>query len=149
MVCSLIAAIKELAGRVEGKAPWIVPPCPDIVDELQRAIGLNRKDADAVVQAIPSVDELAIRTDQDLRAKIASSVSLRQRRDGLPCCEFPRLIVEEHDGRALFLNGIEPLSIRVKRKVPRTITWRQRDGRRFSERQLAELFVKVPDEYLV
>ena len=60
IVASLIAAIEELAGRVEVEASWVVAACPFLPNKRQVAFWAYGKDADAVVQPIARIDKSAI-----------------------------------------------------------------------------------------
>ena len=48
VVRSLIAAIEEPAGQVEGEAAGVVPACPLLANERQGSVRADRKNADAV-----------------------------------------------------------------------------------------------------
>ena len=63
VVAALIAAIEELAGRVEAKAARIVPARPFFADVGQSPIGSYGKKRDAVVQSIARIDKSAIDGD--------------------------------------------------------------------------------------
>ena len=79
VVCTLIARVEKLAGRVELEAPTIVPTRPLIVDERKLAFLSNGKDSDTVVQAIASVNVFAIMRYENLRAEVAPGVARWQR----------------------------------------------------------------------
>src|SRR5581483_276957 len=81
VVAALVAAVEEAARRVEVEAARVVPALPLLPGVLQRAVRADRKDRDAVVQAVAGVDELAARRDQDLRAEVAPREAGRQRRE--------------------------------------------------------------------
>ena len=65
-------------------------------------------------------------------------------RDG----QSPRsgIVVEQHDGRAFLLNGVEPTAVGVKMEMPRPVSGGQRDRGRFARSQHALLLVELPDE---
>ena len=83
VVASLIAAIQELASRVEVEAARIISSRPFFTGIFQRAVLVDGKDPDAVVQSIAGVHILAIRGHQDLGAEVAPGEPRRQGRDRL------------------------------------------------------------------
>ena len=83
-VGSLIAAVKELARRVEAEAARIITSRPFFAQEGQLAVGTNGKDADAVVQSVARINEFPVVRNENLRAKIRARKLGRQRRDCLP-----------------------------------------------------------------
>src|SRR5207248_3858153 len=84
VVATLVAAVEEAAGGVEGEATGIVPPRPLLPDVRQLAIRADGEDRDAVVQPVARVDEAPIGRDQDLRAEVAAGEPRRQGGDRLP-----------------------------------------------------------------
>ena len=60
VVGSLIAAIEELARRVEVEAARIIPSCPFFPDEGEIAVWANGEDPDAVMQPVARIDESSI-----------------------------------------------------------------------------------------
>jgi hypothetical protein len=60
VVTALIAAIEELARRVEVEAARIVPACPFFPDIGQGAVWSYGKNPDAVVQPVVRIDKPAI-----------------------------------------------------------------------------------------
>ena len=60
VVGSLIAAVQEPTAGIEAETARIVASCPFFIDEAQFAVIADRKNADAVVQAVAGVDELSV-----------------------------------------------------------------------------------------
>lgn len=60
VVCPLIAAIQKLAGGIEGETSRVVSARPFLSHIFQLAIVADVENADAVVQPIPGIHELAI-----------------------------------------------------------------------------------------
>src|SRR5262249_13034099 len=106
VVGSLIAAIKQLAGRIEVEAARVVPARRVFPDVGKRAVGSDGKNADAVVQPIARIDKLAISGNQDLGAEVTARKPGRQGGDRLPGRQpaFFGIVVEQDDGRAFLLN---------------------------------------------
>ena len=77
VVCSLVAAIKELPCGVKLEAAWIIASRPFIVNEAQFSAGGYSEDTDRIMQAVARVDESAVVGNQDFRAKIAARVMRR------------------------------------------------------------------------
>src|SRR3954469_12479631 len=123
IVVALIAAIEKSAARIEIEAAWIIPARPFFTDETQFAVCTNGKDRDAIVHSIAGVHEATVRGDENLRAEITSGKAGRQRGDRLPRREpaRSRIEIKTHDGRAFFLDRIQPTPVWMKCKVPRTI----------------------------
>ena len=66
VVAPLIAAEQEPARRVEVEAARIIAVRLFLSDVRQRAVGADRKDADAVVQPIAGIDEFSVERHEDL-----------------------------------------------------------------------------------
>ena len=79
VVRTLIAAVEKLTGRIELKTPRIVPPCPLFRDIGELAAWTNRKDCNAVMQAVASVDKLPVVGNENLRTEIAACKTARKR----------------------------------------------------------------------
>lgn len=65
VVTALVAAIQETASWVESETAWIISMSPFFPNKLQITIGTDRKDYDAVVQAVSGVDMPPIVGNQD------------------------------------------------------------------------------------
>ena len=90
VVGPLVAAVEELARRVEGEAARIVAARPLVARRRSaRRSAPTAKIADAVVQPVAGVDEPAVGRDEDLRAEVAAGEAGRQGRDGLPRRQAP------------------------------------------------------------
>lgn len=148
MVRPLIAAIQECPGGVEAEAPGVIAAGPLLAQVFERALFFDLEDADAVVQAVPHVDEAAILGNQDLRAEVAACIPRRERRQGLPVRQRAgvAVVVEEGNGRSFFLYGIEPAAIRVEVEVPGTIPRGKGDLVLAGGCQFARAGIKGPDE---
>ena len=72
VVAALIAAVEELAGRIEVETARIVPTRPFIAGVFQRAIRADGEDADAIVQPVADVDVFAIGGDQNPGAEVTA-----------------------------------------------------------------------------
>ena len=127
VVPSLIAGIKESAGRIEVKAARIVSMSPFLRDEGQLPSFANREYPNTVVQTVARIDEPAIVRDQDLSGEITAGESGRQAGDSLPVGQpsVYCIVVEQDDVRTFFLEGVAPASVRVKGKMPRPVPWRE------------------------
>ena len=60
VVSSLVAAIEKLPLGIEAEAARVVPTCPFFTDMGQGTSFTDRKNPDAVVQAIASINKPAI-----------------------------------------------------------------------------------------
>ena len=78
VVGSLIAAIKELAARVEVETSRIVAARPFFSDECQKAVGTDRKDSHTVVQSVTGIHKATISGDKDFRTEVTAGKSRRQ-----------------------------------------------------------------------
>ena len=139
VVAALIAAVEELAGRIEVEAAGIIASRPFLPEERQVAVRADGEDPDAVVQPVARIDESPVGRDQDLGAEVAAGESGRQGGDRLPRGQPPRrgIVVEQDDGRALLLDGVEPSAIGMEMEMPRPVAGRQRDRVRFIRSQHA------------
>src|SRR4051812_9310004 len=72
VVAALVAAVEEAAGRIKGETAWVVAARPFLADILHLTASADGQDANAVVQSIADVEELAVGRDQDLRAEVAA-----------------------------------------------------------------------------
>ena len=151
IITALITAIEELSRGIEREAARIISLSPDFTLHGQTAVGSNRENGDAVMQAVPCIQEAAVRRDSDSRAEVAAGEACRESGNRLPFSEgsFLCVEVEKDDRRSFFLNGVQPSSIRVEIKVTRSVARRERNGSRFIRSQLASLIVEFPDENLV
>lgn len=88
IVPALIAAIKEIAGWIEGETAGVIPPGPLLPDITQCSILTHGKNSDAIVEPVTRVNKAAIMGNQNFRAEIASGKFRGQGGYGLPCGEF-------------------------------------------------------------
>src|SRR5207247_77350 len=72
VVAALVAGVEELAGGVEVEAARVIPTRPFLAHEGQLAVFADGEDADAVVEAVARIDEVAIGGNQDLGAEITA-----------------------------------------------------------------------------
>src|SRR6476646_1727534 len=130
VVCSLIADVEELTGRIEIEAARIISARPFLADEGQLTRLPNREYSNAVVQTVAGINKSAIGGNQDLGAKVTAGESGRQTRDRLARSEAAvhGVVVEEDNGGAFLLEGVTPAIGRVKCEMSRPITGRERNG---------------------
>jgi len=83
VVGSLVAAVKEVACRIEIETARIIATRPFVGNECQFAVFLDPEYPDAVMETITRIDEPAIGGNQNLGAKITAGEPGRQARDGL------------------------------------------------------------------
>ena len=119
VVAALIAAIEEPAGRVEVERARIVSSRPFLPEIRQIAVRANGKHRDAVVQPVTPVDESPIGGDQNLGAEVAAGKPGRQSRDRLARRQPPgaRIVVEQDDRRAFFLDRVQPAAVGMKAEM--------------------------------
>src|SRR5438105_3884086 len=126
VVAALVTGVEELAGGIEVEAARVVPTRPFLAHEGQLAVFADGEDADAIVEAVAHIDEVAIGGNHDLRAEIAAGEFGRQAGDRLPRRQpsFRVIVIEQDNIRAFLLNGIEPASSRVEVEMPRPVSRR-------------------------
>src|SRR6185437_2239960 len=147
VVAALIAAIQEGAGRVEGETARVVAARPLVGEPLQTTVSGDGEDADAVVQAVADIEELAVGRDQDSRTEVAAGEAGGQRRDRLPRRQFAgrRVVIEPNHRRTFLLNGVKPAAIGVEVEVPWAVAGRQRREGRIVRRKRSIPRIELPD----
>src|SRR5262249_27930021 len=150
VVRALIERVEEISRGIKIEAAWVISPRPLFRHKGQRSIFADGKDCNAVVQTVARINKLAVAGNHNLRAEIAASESRRQAGEGLLRGERSLLAVEieEDDVRAFFLQAVEPALLWVKRKMARSIAGRNGNAGGGVGRQLAGLFIELPDEDL-
>ena len=78
MIGALITAVEKTPRRIEIEASWVVAARPLFAHKRQLTIFPHGKDPNAVMQAIAGINKLAIRRDQDFRAKVTAGKSFGQ-----------------------------------------------------------------------
>src|SRR5437879_1659472 len=91
------------------------------------AIVADGENADSVVQAVCSVDEVAVGGDANFRGEVRTGESRRHTGDDLLWRKISSCGVEmpEHDRRRFFLNGVQPDPIGVEREMSGSIARRR------------------------
>src|SRR6266516_2037744 len=148
VVPSLVAAIEELPGGIEIEAARIASTGPFLANESQSPGVTDREYPNAVMQTVADIDEPAIAGNQDLRAEVTADEPGRQAGDRLPRGQPPlrAIVVEQDDVGGFLLEGVAPAAIGVEAEMPRSIPWRQRNGRGIIRGQNSRALIKLPDE---
>ena len=151
VVAALITRIQKLAAGIKGEAAGVIAMRPFFSDVGQFAILADGEDGNAVMQSIAGIDEASIGGEHDLGAEVATRKAWREAGDCLSGGEptIFGIVVEQDDGGAFFLDGVEPALFRVKSKVTWAIASGQRNEGRIVRRERAFLRIELPDEDLI
>ena len=112
----------ETPGRVDREVPGGLPADRRVARRSQAAArSVDPEDGEAVVAAVRTVDEAAVRRDGDLGREARPGEARRQRRDRLDRREHAllRVVREDADRGEELVDGVEELPARAKRQVAR------------------------------
>ena len=121
---TLIAAIYEASGRVEGEKARIVAPRGLFSGEAQRSVGGDRKPGNCVVQAVGRIDKARVGRYCDLGGEVSAREAGRQRGNRLlrPQAAGGANVIEGRQ-RGAFPPGDKARSDEIR--MPRAVAWRK------------------------
>lgn len=159
VVGALVATVQEIAGGIEIEAAGVIATGGFFaqIGEFSggrgatRPTGIDGENCDAVVEAVAGVEKFAVVGNENFGGEAAAGKMGWQRADGLTLGELAglRIEVEERNGRAFFLDGVEPAGVWVEREMARAVAWGKFDERRIVGDECTFFGVEFPHEDFV